>query len=374
MIFMDTRNSSFFSKLFRWTADVQIGKDKEFLIDTLSMLLTSGMTVFTALEAIKSDTKSGRMKESITQIEEDIQAGSPLWKAVQQSGLFSPQVVALIRVGEASGKLSENLIIVLEQQEKDQIFKTKLRSALLYPAIVLVLAVIIALGSAWFVLPKLASVFASLQVDLPWTTRVLISVGTFLESYGIIVIPLLLFLFIGSILFISTVPAIRNLFEAGVLIRFPFIKHIVQQIEIARMGYILGNLFDAGIPVVESLQIASDVTTFYPYKRFLLDLGKSIDEGNSFEKSFKQMKSAQLLFPLTTLQLISTAEQTGKLPETFTKLGDIYTQKADTATKNLSTLLEPALLIVVALIVFFVAIAIISPIYNLVGGISQVGT
>ena len=163
-----------------------LGKEKEYFIENLSMLVDSGMDVFSAIQSIRSDIQNKRMQKILYKMEDDIFNGSSLSDVLSKYDLFSQNIIALIRIGEESGQLSENLKIISEQQQKNKMLYSKIRSASLYPIFVLVLTLIIGLGIAWFVLPKLSTVFTHMRIQLPPITRGLIFIGDFLFNYGYI--------------------------------------------------------------------------------------------------------------------------------------------------------------------------------------------
>ena len=182
---MATKYSSFLARL-------GTGKEREYFIENLTMMLASGMDVFYALDAIKREIRSKALKTAISEMEDDISGGSTLWRALENTNLLPDHVVALVRIGEESGRLPENLKVIVIQQEKDRTFKSKIRSAMIYPILVLFLTLTIGLGIGWFILPRLASVFSELRLELPFVTKVLIQVGNFLGDYGFVAVPAIL--------------------------------------------------------------------------------------------------------------------------------------------------------------------------------------
>ena len=167
-----------------------MGEEKNQLIEDLSITLSSGMDLISALISIKSESTSKKFQKIIDRMIDDIKNGSQLWKAIDNSKLYPNYAVSLIRIGEESGNLAENLKIVVSEQQKQKYLRSKLISALLYPVLVLFLTLVIGIGIAWFLLPKLAQVFSSLRIELPLITKILIAVGLFLGKYGIVVVPL----------------------------------------------------------------------------------------------------------------------------------------------------------------------------------------
>jgi type IV pilus assembly protein PilC len=359
------------SEKLEFIKNLGITREKDFIIENLSMLLASGMPVGTALLSIQKAISSDRLRYVLKRMQDEIDGGSPLWKAMDNTHLFSAHSIALVRVGEQSGKLSDNLKIILEQQQRDRTLKSKVRSAMIYPAIVLFLTLVVALGSAWFVLPRLATAFSSLDVELPLSTRIIIASGSFLQNHGTFVIPLIILLLGVVFYFLFISKKTKPFFERVIFFRIPVIHKIIQEIELARAGFIIGSLLSAGVAVVETLALTSEVTESTAYKKLFNTLALSIGDGNSFEKSFSQIEGIGSLVPLTVQQLIISGEQSGTLPEVFYKVGEIYSQKTESTTRDLSSILEPVLLIGVSIGVFFIAIGIISPVYNLIGDISS---
>ncbi len=343
-----------------------VGAELSYFIENLSMLLTSGMVIMTALAAIKKDIKSKTMREAITQIENGIDGGGTLWESLSVTGIFPAYAIALIRVGEQTGRLGANLQVIASQQQKEREFKSKVKSALMYPVFVFGLTAVIGLGIAWFILPKLATVFTQLAIPLPLVTRLLIRLGGFLGEYGLYVIPAIMLL-AGAVMYFVFGYRRTNFIGQAILFAIPPIRKLILEGEMARLGYILGTLLGSGLPVVESFNSLASATTYYRYQKFYYHLRDRIEEGNSLEHSFASFKSSPKLIPLPFQQLIVTSEQSGNLAVTLMKVSEIFEQKLNTTTKNLSVILEPILLVMVWLGVVTVAVAVILPLYSLVG-------
>lgn len=353
----------FLSRLF-------LSGNKEYIIENLTLLADSGMGIWSALDSISEGTNSKIVKKIIDNIKADVEAGSPLWEALKFSSLFPEKAISLIKIGEKSGKLTANLKVVSEQQQKEKIFNSKIRGALMYPVFVLVVAVVVGIGIAWFILPKLAIVFSQLRVQMPLITKIFINIGIFLGQYGIIAVPSFLILFLFFIYFIFFFKYTKNI---GQFITFhlPIFKKIIMQMELARFGYLLGSLLEAGMPIVESIKSIKETVDFYNYRKFYTFLESSVEEGNSFQKSFSNYKKINKLFPSPIQQMIVAAEKSGHLSNALLKIGDVFEERLDNTTKNLSVILEPVLLVIVWLGVMAVALAVILPIYGLIGGIQQ---
>lgn len=345
-------------------------EEKDYFLENLGIMIASGIDVSSAIISIKAETRSKKMFKILGTIEAEIDSGSPFWMALEKSKLLPSHVIALIKLGELSGNLTENLKLVVTEQQKEREFASKLHSAMIYPVIVLSLTLIIGFGIAWFILPRLSLVFSSLRVELPLITKILISMGKFLGEFGILVIPFLSFLICFAVYFLFFAKKTKILGE-GILLQLPGISKIIIETELARLGSLLGTLLKAGLIVTDALSSLASATTTMAYQKLYLSLEKSIEQGNSFESSFKLYKDTHKLIPIPIQQIIITSEKSGRLPEVLINLGQTFEEKLQTTTKNLVVILEPVLLIIIWLGVLFVALSVILPIYSLIGGLNK---
>ena len=240
----------------------------------------------------------------------------------------------------------------------------------MYPIFILVLTAIIGLGIAWFILPRLASVFSSLKLELPLVTRILIATGKFLEGNGFWAIPCVV-LILAIIFFFVFIFSKTKFIGQKILISTPGVKQLIREVELARFGYLLGTLLKASLPIVKSLDSMSKATTFRSYQRFYVHCRDSIMDGNSFQKSFLSYPKSHKFIPTPIQQIIISAEKSGNLAGSLIEIGKTFEEKTDNSTKNLAVILEPVLLVVVWVGVVGVALAVILPIYSLVGGLGN---
>ncbi len=347
-----------------------LSKERDHFIENLSMLVLSGMTITEALRSVVKETKDARMKEILNRVMEDIEAGSPIWKAFTETKLFRGYTLSLIRLGEESGKLADNLKVIAMQEEKDREFKGKVKSALMYPIFVLSLTAFIGIGISWLILPKLAKIFTDLKLDLPLITKVLIAFGEFLNKHGLIAVPIGMMV-VGGIFYIVFIYKKTKIMGEYIIFSIPGIKTLMGEIEVARFGYLLGTLLDAGLPITRAIESLENATETVRYKRFYAHLRESVDMGNSFQKSFESYTKIRKILPQSVEQLVVSGEQSGNLVKTLMKVGQVLEAKSDQTTKNLTIIMEPILLVIVWAGVVTVAFAVILPIYSLVGGLNQ---
>ncbi len=349
-----------------------VGKDRDYFLSNLTMLLSAGLNLLMALEIVKAGLKTNKMKESIAKMKAEIEAGSSFWRALSKTDLFKEREITLIKIGEESGKLTDNLKMVVEQQEKSKALTRKVRSALTYPTIVLTVGTIVGVGVSWLVLPKLTDVLLSLNVELPFTTRVVIFIGEYLKANGHIAVPIF-FVLLTAIVYIVFINKKTNFIGEKFLLHMPVINMLIKNVEIARFGYTLSTLLDSGVNFLNSLQSVKDSTSIRAYKNFYDRLKTRVELGESIDTIMKTEDPDGFLFPFYVQQMIAVSEHTGGLTTTLMKIHKIHDEKVNESTENLSTLLEPILMIVIFGIVLFLGMAVLSPIYGLIGGLSEFG-
>lgn len=343
-----------------------LGSDRQYVIENLSMLLSSGMPVAEALDAIKSELRSKKNKEIIDGIRTDIESGSSLWKSLGDKRVFPAYAVSLIRIGEESGRLSENLRAISLQQRKDTVFVSRIRSAMMYPLFVLGLTAVIGIGIAWFILPKLSAVFSNLKIELPLITKVLIWLGDFFNAYGFIVVPLSICFAISLFFFLFSFRKTKRIGQA-MLLATPGIRRLIVETELSRFGYIAGTLLEAGVPVTQALSSLSEAAYFERFRDFYRYLAESVSDGNSFRASFAAYPKLHRILPSPIQQLIESGERSGSLTEVLLLISKNFEEQSETTAKDVSVMIEPILLVIVWLGVVAVALAVILPIYSLTG-------
>jgi type II secretory pathway component PulF len=247
--------------------NIGFGDEKDYFIENLSLLISSGLGITAALLAIKPGLKKRRMIKLVDTLHDRVTSGIPLWKAFEQTRFFPPRVIAIIKAGEDSGRLPEHLNLVSIQQHKEQIFASRVRSALLYPSIILLVALVVGIGSAWYTLPKLTSVLKDSGGALPLATRIIITAGSFLGHQGIWAIPLFAIVLFG-IIFLLFIYNKTKLIGEYIILGLPGVNKLVQGVEVARFGFIFGAMLQAGIPITDALESVREGTGFVVYKKF----------------------------------------------------------------------------------------------------------
>lgn len=345
----------------------RVTKAKKTFLDNLALLVGSGMGVNTSLRILHKNTQDKSLKKILYSMLSSVESGSSLSQTMQDHNFLPDFLISLIRIGEESGNLADKIKRTVISLDKDQRRRAQLRSALFYPVFVFTLVIVLGIGVATFILPRIGQVFSNMNVKLPVMTKILIQVGEFMSKYWYIIIPLILGTLILSILFLFVFPATRKSGQ-WLLFHLPVFNDLIVKTEVSRFSYNLAMLLNSGIPITKALLSLSKIYDYYMYKDYTQFLANYIQSGKSFHNIFDvNKKKTNSILPFAAQEIITAGEESGKLPEVLEQLGDRYEQESEQIAKNIAVLLEPALLIVVWVGVVFLAIAILLPIYSLVG-------
>jgi len=342
-------------------------QEKILFAKNLAVMTKAGMPILDCLKLLQKQTKSKSMKKILSHLIEDVANGQFLSASLEHfKHIFGDFAVNIIRVGEASGILYENLSYLAEELAKKQALRRKILSALVYPTIIVTSTAAITGILTIYVFPKILPIFKSLKVALPLTTKILIAVSEFLLAYGAYVAAgIVVLAIIGWLL--TKIQSIRFLMHRF-LLYLPVAAGLSQNYNLANFCRTLGLLLKSDIKVVEAINITADTLNNLVYKKELKDLAKEIAGG---EEISEHLEKKPHLFPLMLTQLIAIGEATGNLSETLLYLSEFYETKIDETAKSLSTILEPLMMLTMGAIVAFIAISIITPIYEITQGLKK---
>jgi type IV pilus assembly protein PilC len=342
--------------------------DKLLFTKHLSIMIKSGITIVEALEILTSQTKSPAFRNILESVSADVKNGKSLAEALQKHPkAFDTFYTSIIEIGETSGTLDQSLLYLSGQLAKDYAFRKKIQGAMLYPMIVFTAAGIVGIGVSLFVLPQLLDLFSGYEIELPLSTQILIFIAKSMQSYGV-----LIFIYIGILLvgvrILLTFPAIKPYWHQ-VLLVLPIFGKILQNSELTSFCRNLGIMLKSGLPITKALAIEENITSNLIFQKYLKDMLSAVDKGTLLSAELESGKYKKI--PLIATKMIAVGEKTGKLEETFLYLGDFFEDEVDDATRNISTIIEPIMLLFIGLIVAFVALSIISPIYELTSSIKR---
>lgn len=339
--------------------------DKILFARHLAIMLKSGMPFSEALVALREQTDSKKLKEVVDYCLEAVKQGESLGRALQHyQRYFSPLFLHMIEVGEESGSLVSNLEYLALQLKKSYDLKRKVRSAMMYPAIVFIATLGLGAGLAFFIFPKLIKFFESLNVTLPLPTRILLWTAYRMQEYGLHFI-LATLVVVAIIWYLRRFRKVKFFFH-HLWLRLPWIGPLVKKVNLAYFARTLSSLLQAGINIVECLEVSSQAMGNLVYAQKLKQAQTRVQSGEAFGDILKEQTQ---YFPPTASYMIEVGEQTGTLSETLLYLADFYEEEVDSATQNLAEILEPILLIIMGIVVGFVAISIILPIYKITQGL-----
>jgi type IV pilus assembly protein PilC len=332
----------------------------------LSIIVKAGLPILEGLRIIQKQTGSGVLRSVIDRVVVDISNGQFLATSLERfPEMFDGFFINIIRVGETSGTLAANLSYLADELKKSQDLKHKIRSAMIYPIIVMIATVILVSFLVFFAFPKILPIFASLHVQLPLPTRILITVSQFSIANGsYILIGLAVFAIVARILL--ALGPIKYLFDRALLM-LPIFSRLISDVNIANFTRVLTVLLKGGIKIVEATIITSQTLSNLVYKRALVTAAGEVKKG---EPLAHYLSSHRSIFPILLSGLIEIGERTGNLEDNLTYLSDYYREEAERSIANLTALIEPLLLLTMGIIVGFVAISIITPIYQITQGVA----
>lgn len=327
----------------------------------MAIMTRSGMQAIDVLAILKKQARSGSFKKVIDHLISCVKNGQFLSDGLKKyQNLFGDYFINIVHVGEISGSMAENLEYLAESLRKNQELEGKVKGAMVYPIIILVITLAMSGGLTFFIFPKILPIFKSLHVELPVMTRIFIAVSTFMIAHGVAVFVGLAALVIGIWLALK-IKSIRYAWHR-VVITLPVVGTMVKNYNMVSFARSLSLLLKSGVKIVQAVEITARSCSNLVYRATLLNVAQQVGHGDPISKFL--MKTPRL-FPPVFSEMLAVGEQTGKLDETGLYLADFYEHELDSSTKSLSSVLEPALLLLMGGIVGFIAISIIMPIYEI---------
>ena len=340
-------------------------RDQIDLARDLSILLQTGVTLNESLKMILEQARSKKIKTLIEEMLHLVERGSTLSVAIKKSSLKLNDVfVSMVKAGEASGTLSRNLLFTSEWLERNLELKKNIKSVTLYPKIVMSAAFFLGMMLSIFILPRLIPVFTGMNMELPLITRMVLSTAVFFREYTLEILFGILALFIlYKVLFKVnfTKRIIQKLY-----LKIPFFGNLIKSYELALCSQLMSVLLKSGLTINESFDVAASESKNLPYEDSFSIIKKRLIQGVPLSESIKNFKN---LYPNNFPNVILVGEKTGTLEASFSNLADYYNRDIKMRTRDLPTILEPILLVVIGVVVGIIALSIILPIYTLSSGL-----
>jgi len=340
-------------------------KEKMFFTRNLQVMIGAGIPLPKAIDTLIYQTKSKKFKNTLIKIEEDITKGESFSNALSaHPDIFPELFVNMIKVGEEAGTLEKVLGNLAVQMEREHELKSRILGALMYPAVIICAMLGIGALMLIVVVPRLTETFMELNIELPVTTRFVIFLGNFLSKnwYLIILIALALVIFLRMALKTKFGKKIFDSF----LLKLPIISPIIKKINSAYTTRTLGSLIDSGVPIVRSLEIVSHVVGNFYFQKAMKQAAEKVQKGGNLSEALRPFAD---IYPFTVIQMIEVGEETGRMAEILTKLADFYEAEVAQTTENLSSIIEPILMLLIGGAVGFFAISMIQPMYSMMGAI-----
>ena len=340
-------------------------QDKIIFARNLSTMINAGLSLSRALGVLERQSTNLKFKKVLQSLTYNISKGKSLSDGMKEfPKVFPPLFVSMVGAGEESGNLADSLLIVGNQLEKTYLLKKKIKGAMIYPAIVISAMIIIAILMFIFVVPTLSETFKSMNVELPMSTTIIIGISEFLANHGIL--ALLIAVIVVTVLVILFRTPKGKRYGELTLLHLPIFSKLVKESNSARTARTLSSLLSAGVDVVEAISITKSVVQNSFYKDVLTAAGENVQKGIALSAIFMENSN---LYPVLVGEMIEVGEETGKLSDMLLRVAEFYENEVDTATRDLSTIIEPILMVVIGAGVGFFAVSMITPMYSIMSGI-----
>ncbi len=331
----------------------------------LGSMIKAGLSLAKSLNILVNQITNTKFKKIIESLEMDIRRGKPLSEACSEyPDVFPKLFTAMVKAGEESGKLSESLQIVANQMDGTYKLKKKVKGAMIYPGIILSVMIVIGFLMLILVVPSITATFKDLKLELPIFTKILINTSDFLKNNILVTLLVVVIVFIVFYLFFHSKKGKR--FFEFIILKLPVVGNLVREINSARITRTISSLLSSGVPYAEAISITRDVIQNGYFKDILTTAINAVEKGETISSVFMANTN---LCPVFVAEMTVVGEETGNLPSMFMEVATFYEDSVDQKTKNMSTIIEPVLMVIIGLAVGFFALAIIKPIYSLTDSI-----
>jgi type II secretory pathway component PulF len=331
----------------------------------IGSMLDAGLALSRTLDVISRQTRNTKTKRIIDDMNQKIKAGTSFSTALESyPKVFNSLFVSMTKAGEESGNLAESFKNISNQLEKNYLLMKKIKGAMVYPGVIVAAMSIVGFFMLTNIVPTLSKTFKELNVELPQTTKIIIALSDFLQNQTIAFLGVGIAIITAIILFFKSVVGKKLLDKT--LVHAPLFGELTKQINSAKTARTLSSLLKAGVPYLQAIQITKGVVSNHIYKNILTLAEKKVETGDKISGVFNENEK---FYPSFVGEMIAVGEETGELSEMLLKVAEFYENEVDQKTKNMSTIVEPLLMLIVGVAVGFFAISMISPMYSLVENI-----
>lgn len=327
----------------------------------LSAMLAAGLSLSRALSVIERQSGNKSLKAIVVGLSESIKKGSSFHESLAEYPQVFPELfIAMVRAGEESGSLEGSLTVVALQMERTEELIRKIKGAMIYPAIVITAIIIVGILMLMFVVPTLTKTFTELNVKIPLATQIIVALSDFMAAHVLLVLMLMLAVVVGGIAFV------RSKRGSGIVLflalHLPVVGELVRETYAARAARTLSSLLSSGVPVLDALAITRDVVHADIFANVVAEAETRVKKGELLSASFSEHAK---LYPILMSEMLSVGEETGNVALMLQQIAEFYEADVGEKTKDLSTIIEPVLMLLIGTVVGIFAVAMISPIYSL---------
>lgn len=338
------------------------GNDRLNLISNLGTMLSAGIPILEAVDSLLVETK-GNSQEVLESLKKDLNQGKTIAESFERfPQTFNPVTVNLIRAAEEAGTLETTLKDLVENSKKEIETADKIKAGLAYPLMVMIAFIAVVVMILVFVIPRIAQVFSRLKVTLPLPTQILIATSNFLLSYFPFIIAFLVLLAVGCIYLFQT----KKRLLLNLVFTLPVLSGLAKEIDLANFTRSMSLMLSCGIPIVDSLELSGKVANKGEVELAITRAKTAVSSGKKLSEGLKETKN---IFPGVMILIIEAGEKSGTLEKSMQELSEYFNNQVANRIKTLTTLLEPILLVALAIIVGGMMLSIITPIYQLIGNL-----
>ena len=327
----------------------------------LAAMLSAGLTLSRALSVINRQSTNKSLKKIVTDLETRVKQGSGFHEALaMHPKVFTKLFIAMTKAGEESGTLSEALTNVARQMDRSYTLQKKIQGAMIYPAVILMAIAIIAVLMMMFVVPTLSATFTSMNVELPAATKAIITVSDFMKDNVVAQLAILVLVVVGLVMFVRS--KMGGALILWVALRTPVIGELVKETMSARAARALSSLLSSGVEMLTAISIAREVVGTKVFADVLVEAEARVKKGETLSAAFADHPK---LYPVFVADMIAVGEETGKVSDMLGQVATYYEVDVEDRTKDLSTIIEPVLMLIIGLFVGIFAVSMMSPIYSI---------
>ncbi len=336
-------------------------KDKVVFMRQLSTMISAGLPLSQALEILEAQSTNPLFKKVLSNVSDNVQGGLSLAKSFRkEDDIFDEIVINLLEAGEESGHLEEVLQKVANQLENDKKLGEKIKSAFTYPAVIFVVVIVVVAMMMFFLVPAMEDIYAEFDAELPFVTRMMIAISNFMVSYWWLLL-IVIVLVVTSVKYYSDTPKGKKNLHF-IFLKVPVFGTLIAKIQLTQFNRILALLLGSGLSIVESLRLTAGALSNVHFKSAVLETKSEVEKGVPMATPLSRSE----YFPLIVSQMVAVGEESGQIDMVLNKMAEYYSDEVEVMAANLTTLLEPFILIIVGVIVGVIALAVYMPMFTLI--------